>query len=291
MKICDYLHDWLALRTLAPSTASGYRRTITNHINPIIGQLPINQVTPAHVMNVLAPLMQAGHTRAAQLTRILLRCALQDALRMGLIDRNPVDAIRAPQHRKQPIAYWTADQIRQFLQAQRFSSLYHCWLLALVCGLRRGELLGLRWEDVTADQITIRNQRMVIDRQTIDKPPKSAAGNRTIPLPAVVAAALRAERRRSRSLYVLSHPDGSPYSPQQLRRALDAACTASRLPPLHIHGLRHSMATAALDAGTDIKVLQVILGHAHYSTTADTYLHPSRAAQANAVANLARFVV
>lgn len=290
-----YLTSWLDLRasSLAPSTLCGYNRCLRLHIAPLIGSVPLGELSPAHVMAILAPLCAAGHTRQAQLVRILLRCALQDAVRMGLLPRNPVDAVRPPAHRKQPISFWSPKQISLFLQAQRFSPLYHAWLLALLCGLRRGELLGLRWSDVdlAVGQLDVCNQRMVIERVCIDRPPKSAAGRRQLPLPAPALDALRREYRRSRSLYVLSHPDGTPYTPQQLRRALDAACAASGVPRLHIHGLRHSMATAALEAGADVKVLQSLLGHAHYSTTADTYLHPSDTIRAQALAGLAASVL
>lgn len=293
--VAQYLSAWLDLRapSLAPSTVSGYKRSLRLHIEPLIGGVPLGELSPAHVLTALAPLCAAGHTRQAQLVRVLLRCALQDAVRMQLIPSNPVDAVRPPTHRKAPIAFWSADQIHTFLQAQRFSPLFHVWLLALLCGLRRGELLGLRWSDVdlASGKVDIRSQRMVVDRLPVEKPPKSASGRRSIPLPAAVLDQLLRARRRSCSLYVLSHPDGSPFSPQQLRRALDAACAASGVPRLHIHGLRHSMATAALEAGVDLKVLQALLGHAHMATTADTYLHPSLALREQALAELSALVL
>lgn len=293
--VAQYLSSWIDLRapSLAPSTVSGYRRCLRLHIAPVAGAVPLADLSPAHIMAILAPLCAAGHSRQAQLVRILLRCALQDAVRMGLLPHNPADSVRPPTHHKQPISFWSPEQVSAFLGAQRFCPLYHAWLLALLCGLRRGELLGLRWSDVdlAAGKVDVCNQRMVIERVCIDRPPKSAAGRRSIPLPAPVVDALCRERRRSRSLYVLSHPDGSPYSPQQLRHALDAACAESNLPRLHIHGLRHSMATAALEAGVDIKVLQSLLGHAHMSTTADTYLHPSQKIRSEALASLASSVL
>lgn len=293
--VSNYLTSWLDLRasSLAPSTLCGYRRCLRLHIAPLIGGVPLGELSPAHVLSTLAPLCAAGHTRQAQLVRILLRCALQDAVRMQLIPSNPADAVRPPAHRKAPIKYWSAEQIHTFLQAQRFSPIYHAWLLALLCGLRRGELLGLRWADVdlASGQIDIRSQRMVVDRRVVEKPPKSASGRRSIPLPPAVLEQLHRERRRSRSAYVLSHPDGSPWSPQQLRRALDAACAASGVPRLHLHGLRHSMATAALEAGVDVKVLQALLGHAHMATTADTYLHPSLTLRGQALADLSALVL
>lgn len=287
--VSEYLSTWLEFRSpsLAPSTIDGYQRSLRNHIAPSIGSVSLAALTPADILRCLAPLCAAGHTRQAQLVRIFLRCALQDAVRMGLLPHNPADVIRPPVHQKQCINYWPSEVIHQFLTAQRFSPLYHVWLLALLCGLRRGELLGLRWSDVDlrSAQITIRNQRMLINGALIDRPPKSAAGRRVLPLPEAAVTALRRARRSSASLYVCD------LTPQQLRRALDQACTASGVPRLHIHGLRHSMATAALEAGVDVKVLQSLLGHSHFSVTADTYLHPSNTIRAGAVASLTAHVL
>lgn len=287
--VAEYLQDWLDVRSpsLAPSTIDGYSRSIRNHITPAIGGLPLSAVTPADVLKCLAPLCSAGHTRQAQLVRVLLRCALGDAAAMGLIAHNPVDVVKAPKHQKQSITYWPPEIIHRFITVQRFSPLYHVWLLALLCGLRRGELLGLRWSDVDLSraQIHIKNQRMTIAGATINKAPKSAAGRRTLPLPPQVVDALRRARRGSGSLYVCE------LSPQQLRQALFRACDAADVPRIHIHGLRHSMATAALEAGVDVKVLQTLLGHSHYSVTADTYLHPSESIRSAALAELASSVL
>lgn len=287
--VSRYLQDWLEFRTpsLAPSTLDGYFRSLKNHISPQIGSVMLEELTPSDVLRCLAPLCADGKTRQAQLVRVLLRCALQDAVRMGLISHNPADAVRQPAHRKECIKYWTPETIHKFVSAQRFSPLYHVWLLALLCGLRRGELLGLRWSDVdlSAAQIHVCNQRMLINGTLIDRPPKSAAGVRDIPLPAVLVTALTRARRSAASVYVC------PLTPQQLRRELGKACAAAGVPTLHIHGLRHSMATAALEAGVDIKVLQTLLGHSHFSVTADTYLHPSSSIRAGAVAALAASVI
>lgn len=287
--VTQYLQDWLAVRSpsLAPSTIDGYQRSLKNHIAPSIGDVLLSDLSPSDVLRCLAPLCAAGHTRQAQLVRVLLRVALADAAAMGLIDHNPVDVVRPPKHQKQCIAYWPPEVIHKFLTSQRFSPLYHVWLLALLCGLRRGELLGLRWSDVDlrAAQIHIKNQRMTISGTTIDKAPKSAAGRRTLPIPPQLVEALRRARRGSKSLYICD------LSPQQLRNALFHACDAAGVPRLHIHGLRHSMATAALEAGVDVKVLQSILGHSHYSITADFYLHPSDSIRSAAIADLSASVL
>lgn len=295
--VSGFLALWLDLRApgLALSTVSGYRRTIDRHVAPVIGAAPLAEISAADVLAVVSPLCSAGHTRAAQLALVLLRAALADAVRMGLIPSNPAAAVRSPHHTAREIRYWDAATVQRFLRASRASPLYCAWLLALCCGLRRGELLGLRWSDVDfgAAVLHVRNQRLTVDGVTVDKPPKSRAGRRDLPLPAPVLEALRAHRRAQSPLsaYVVANARGLPLSAQQLRGALSRACAAAGVPPLHLHGLRHSMATAAIAAGVDVKTLQTILGHAHYSTTADIYAHATDTARALALASLARSVL
>ena len=178
-----------------------------------------------------------------------------------------------------------ADDMRAFARWCVGAPWGHAWLLAMLCGLRRGELAGLRWSDVdlTAGVLHIRNQRQRISgKGVIDCPPKSAAGRRDIPLPADLGRLLALVMRRQAAqaaacgvsaVYVVSYTDNRPIDPHALNAALSRDLAAAGLPPINLHGLRHSMATAAVAAGVPIKVLQTLLGHASYTTTADIYAH------------------
>lgn len=282
----NYLSMWLSIRRagLAPSTALGYESIIKLHISPLIGALGLSDLSAADVMRCLAPLCSDGHTRAAQLTLITLRAALSDAVHMGLISYSPAAAVRLPRHESASPRYWSLDVMRQFLTSQSTSPYYALWQLALICGLRRGEICGLRWSDVdlTSGRIHIRNQRLRIKGKIIDCAPKSAAGRRDLDLPGSVLASLRALKRSQG----LSSPYVCILSPDGLRSAFLRACGAAQVPPINLHGLRHSMASAAVSLGVDIKVLQGLLGHAHYSTTADFYAHVDTEAKASALMQL-----
>lgn len=294
--VASYLSDWLEIHSpgLAPSTVAGYKRSITLHIVPVCGTVPLAELSPLHILKALAPLRAAGHPRAAQLVLITLRAALKDAMRLGLIDHNPADLVALPAHHARRLGYWSVDQMRAFLAATQGDALYPAWLLALCCGLRRGELLGLRWMDVDfgAHIVHVRNQRVRIEGVTYDRPPKSEAGRRDLAISPPLEEALRALRKQQRQLspYVLTR-DGQPLTADALRYAFRRACAAAGVPEIPLHGLRHSMASAAIDAGCELRVLQALLGHAHLSTTADIYVHPSAAVRSAALASVARLVV
>ena len=160
-------------------------------------------------------------------------------------------------------------------------------MLALVCGLRRGELAGLRWVDVDLDQRTVSvvSQRTTdADWNVITKAPKGTS-RRTIDLGDAAVAALHrhrqqsdAERRRWGSAYtdnglVLVQEDGSPYHPARLSETFQRSARDAQLPPIRLHDARHSCATLALAAGIHPKVVQQLLGHASWSTTMDLYTH------------------
>ena len=292
----DFTAFWLDFHCsgLALSTKCGYLSTLRRHVWPIIGPKNLAEISPGDILACLAPLCARGQTREAQLVLVVIRAALADAQRMGLIASNPAALLRPPRHERRPTPYWTPDELARFLRSQRGAPLYPVWLLAACCGLRRGELLGLRWSDVDLREahLTVCSQRVTVARQVVTGPPKSAAGRRTLSLAPPVRASLASLRRRNPwAVYVLCHEDGTPYSAQQLRTALDAATASCGLHHIGIHGLRHSMAAAAVAAGVELRVLQGILGHAHVSVTADIYAHVAPEVAADALDSVAKVLV
>lgn len=284
MTVKQYLDDWLTLRSsgLAPRTVECYRHLIDEYLSRLTGS--IEDLQPMAIQSLIASICADGHQRTAQLCLIVLKSALSDALAVGQIAVNPAARVQRPRHFTAEPRYWSPDEIRRFALYCDKTRWGCAWLLAMFCGLRRGELAGLRWSDIDLQGavIHVRNQRQRIGSSVVDCAPKSAAGRRDIPLPSHLVSVLQSELRRQRSqagaggifpAYVVSCIDNSPIDPHRLNKALSHDIAVSGLRPINLHGLRHSMATAAVAAGVSIKVLQELLGHANYSTTADVYAH------------------
>ena len=265
--LSGYLSDWLALRSgaLRARTVESYSSLIRLHINPMLGHVPVDQLTALDIRPCLARIAATGHTRTAELCFVMLQAALAD------LPQQPMKGVPRPAHIQHTPDAWSDDQMAVYMAAIEDHPHGLALSLGLVLGLRRGEICGLRWEDVSWDtsEIFITNQRMRLDSgQIIDALPKSRASIRPIPVPPPLMASLRKARQ------LAGYIDG--ISPSGLDAAHRALVAKLGLPHIPLHGLRHSMATACIRHGGDMKSLQLVLGHAKYSTTADRYTHPDR---------------
>lgn len=298
-----WISRWIDQRaaSLAPRTVECYRDQLRLHIAPTIGRRQLKSLKPKHVSAMLADLVAAGHSRTAALCYTLLRAALQAAVLEGKIAHNPCAAVAPPRHRRADPRWWTPEELRLFVESSQNRPYALAWQLALCCGLRRGELAGLRWSDVdqAAGLLRIRNQRQRVRGCLVDAPPKSAAGRRDLPIPPGLLPLLEQQLLMQQAcalltgaspVYVCS-PDGSPIAPEALNRALAADIAAAQVRPINLHGLRHSMATLAVSLGVSMRVLQQLLGHSSYAVTAGTYAHVLHTDQAAAMDKIAGFVV
>lgn len=286
MTVSEYVSSWIDLRScgLAPRTVEGYKALNRLYVAPVLGAVDVAALDPGQVQRLLADVRAAGHDRSALAVYVLLRSALPEVMA----------AVQRPLYRARRARWWRAAEVARFLAACPSLRWGHAWALALLCGLRRGELAGLRWADVDLrDQtISISNQRLRISGQgVIDAPPKSEAGFREIPIPEYLVALLRLERRRqlasgAPSSYVVCCLDGRPIDPGRLDRQLAADVQAVGLRPVGLHSLRHSMATMAISTGVPLRVLQDLLGHASVTTTAQIYSHVSNEAKRAAVTGI-----
>jgi integrase len=198
---------------------------------------------------------------------------------------------------------WTPEQLRAFLAHARQDRLYALWLLVATTGMRRAELAGLRWVDVDLDaaRLSPRRPRVVVDYAVHESEPKTRMGKRSLALdPATVATLREHEARQDQeradvgpgwrdSGLVFTQPDGAPFHPDLITDWFRRLARAAGLPPIRLHDVRHSYATAALAAGVPAKVVSERLGHATIAITLDVYSHviPGMDAQAaNAVASL-----
>ena len=285
MEVTAWLNTWVTSRDIAPRTVESYNSLIRLHIAPALPGLDLAMCRPEQLQQLLGRICLDGHIRTAELCYVLLRAAMAAAVRAGLLAESPAARLIRPAHRAAKPRWWSEEEQRAFVRATAASRWSVAWVLALACGLRRGELAGLRWQDVDFNNglLHICNQRQrLTGRGVVDCRPKSAAGIRDLPLVGPLPGILRAELQRQRAAaakgaylpaYVVAGRRNQPIDPHSLNRALQRDIAGAGLRSINVHGLRHTMATAAIAEDVSIKVLQALMGHAHYSTTADIYAH------------------
>lgn len=286
IRVNDWLQQWLQLRSgnLRPRTVEQYRRLI-GHAAPIGGK-KLHKLKAEHVQKLLSAIMAEGHGRTAEQLYVLLRTAMRQAVQLGRIDKDPMTGVMRPVHRAAPHSVWSPEEQRAVMRALRGDPYQLEILLGLLCGLRRGEICGLRWSDVDlrAGIIHIRQQRQrQADGLLHDVAPKSDAGRRDIPVPRALRAPLAA--RAAIGGYV------SRLTPDSLSRALRRVEARAGVTHIGLHGLRHTMATNAVRAGVSLRVVQQLIGHSSFALTARVYTHPDADMLRDAVDVAAQYVI
>jgi len=286
-----YLDEWLEAgqRSWKPSTRDSYRRTLAQ-VQASIGSIRLQSLRRGDVERFVTEMLSTGGReglgrkgRTVQVMLVVLHKALKDAKADGLVASVATEHVRRPRVEHTEFAVWTGPQMSAFLESVEDDRLVG--LFALSCrGLRRGEVLGLRWGDVdfTRGRITIRNTRVPAAGQVIDVPPKTARGRRTVPLDGALAAALRrtyastvlgpVRPLRPEQAYVAVNPAGEPLSPGQYNHEFTRLTARSGLPRIRLHDLRHSAATLLIEQGQPIPTVARMLGH-DPAMTARVYAH------------------
>jgi integrase len=305
----DHLLGWLesyARVNVRPSTFQSYELNVRRHVLPALGDVPIQQVRPAHIQAPYDAKIKGGRLdgreggpspKTVRLIHLALHEALDHALKLGLIARNAAAATKPPRGRRPQVKTWDRDQMRAFLTASKDDGYAPAWLLAMATGMRRGELLGLRWADADLEQgrLHVRQSLVELRGKLHFQEPKTDGGRRVVPVPTEVVAALREHRKRQveRRLLlgagwqvhdlVLASAVGGPIAPRNLSRRFKQLAKEAGLPDIPCHGLRHAHATQLLRDGILAKVVSERLGHASISLTLDTYSHVLPDMQAPAV--------
>jgi len=290
-KLGPFLRRWLdevARPTLRASTYSSYDDILRLHLVPGLGRIPIAKLAPDEVQSFLNAKLASGLSpRRVRYLHAVLRRALVTAERWGLVTRNVaklVDPPRVPRYEIRPL---TPEQARRLIETASDDRLRALWITALGTGLRQGELLGLRWEDVDLDarRLRVRHTLARVDGKLVLLEPKTARSRRTIVLPAVVVVALRAHRSRQKlerlgagsrwvdSGHVLATTIGTPIEAAAVTRAFGRALARAGLPHSRLHDLRHAAATFLLAGGFGLEDVKDLLGHSSIVLTSDTYGH------------------
>ncbi len=251
-----------------PSTAACYRRAI-NELPPGFLELPLTAVDGLTVQRAINAKAKK-HPRAAQLQYTVLGMAFSKAKKLHLIDSSPMEAVEKPMHKARKATTLNAEQLRRYLIAAKAERVYPLLLLIALYGLRRSEALGLKWTSIRDNRLRIERQRLRVTGAGLQVAPlKSEASNRELPLAPQIMHELAtwraAEGIRAYSGWICDT------TPETLAKAHKRILAAEQLPPVTLHGLRHTMATLMAADGTAIKILQGILGHSQYKLTADLY--------------------
>lgn len=302
MTVGEYLNGWLrdSLRgTVRASTVERHEINIRVHIVPTLGKLKLKALAPANVRGLHREKLDAGLSPATvRKIHSTLHKALSQTVADGLLPRNAAD-VRAPRPAPEEMRPLSEDEARHFLDVagevgDAFEALY---VLAITTGLRRGELLALRWEDADLEQGTLRVGRSLTREKGryLMGDTKTKKGRRRVNLTPRTVAALKAHRKRQleervrfASLYedrglIFSTQTGAIVSPENLvKRSFKPLLKRAGLPEIRFHDLRHTCATILLGRGVHPKLVQELLGHATVAMTLDTYSHylPSMGDQA-----------
>jgi len=288
----DYIERWLkdSVRdTVRQSTYETYEYMTYPHIVPALGRIKLKALTPVHVRSFYREKLDAGLSSATvRKIHSVLQKALDQAVSDGLIPRNAAKGIKLPQGKTKEIRPLSPDEVGTLLEAARGDRLEALYVLAIHTGLREGELLALRWEDVDLEGAVLRvSQTLTRDGGKVSVgPPKTKNSRRTVSLTERAVEVLRGhltrqleEMERVGSLYrpgglVFANEVGGIINPSNLRNlSLKALLERAGLPPIRFHDLRHTCATLMLSKNVNPKVASEMLGHSTIAITLDTYSH------------------
>jgi integrase len=305
----QWAEDWLLTRRLRPGTRAAHRRRITNYLVPWLGDIPLDALRNVHVQGMMDGIRRRSEGEpldddpvderkrqsaagAAMRRKLLdlLRTVVKAAADENIITRNPIATYKPDEeYRPEERQVWSVDQVRDFLQAAEGDRLAVLFRVAILHGLRRGELLGLRWEDLDLDAGTlfVRQQIGWAGSAPTIGDPKTKRSRRKLQLDAGTVAALRRHRHEQRQeqlragaawqgrtwSLVFCREDGTPLRPYDPLFALKRLARKAGVPVLTLHELRHTAATIALSEGVPPKVVSERMGHATVAMTLDLYGH------------------
>ena len=297
-----------------PSTFDSYRRNLDLHVLPRLGSRQLRQITPTMLNGVYANLLADGNkkvpgglsTKTVRYIHTIIHKALADAIDAGLIGINPAERAKPPRPRARlatEIAFWQPAELREFLDFVEDHRLEAAWHVSAMTGMRRGEVLGLRWKDIDFDnaRISVRQALLSVAYEIIVSTPKNHRA-RVIDQDTRTLEQLR-EHRLSQECdrdgwgsdykdqdLVFCKEDGTPIHPHTFSQAFERLIAKTELPTIRLHDLRHTHATIALRANVPIKVISERLGHENPAFTMKQYAHVLPGMQSEAAILVAALV-
>ena len=308
--VCQWMEVWFehyAKVKVRPSSHQTYRGYIDNHIKPNIGEIPLGKLTSLELQKFYKKLLEKGRVdrlesrhqskglsaKTVRNIHQIISSAMNLAREQKLIAGNPAEGCALPRLEQREMQTLPVEQLQFFLREAKESGVFEFYYLELATGLRRGELLGLKWEDVDLERGDLRVRRQIarINGEVVEAPLKTKNAYRTLPLAEDTIGVLEAQRKKTGdSPWVFPSPTGGPISPDSVLHMLHRVLKRAGLPRVRFHDLRHTFATLALQNGVDVKTVSGMLGHFSAGFTLDTYAHVTTASQRQAAMTVGRIL-
>jgi integrase len=281
-----------------PSSHQTYQGYINNHIKPNIGDIPIEKLTSLELQKLYKKLLTNGRVprieaekqpkglsaKTVRNINQVISSAMDMAVEQRIILTNPTNGCALPKVEHKEMHTIPAEQLNAFLREAKNSGVYELYYLDLATGLRRGELLGLKWSDIDLKTGIIHVKRQVarVNGEIKEVPLKTKNSYRNIAISKAAVEMLSEMKSRNLSEYVFPSATGEPISPDSVNNMLHRVLKRAGLPSIRFHDMRHTFATLALQNGVDIKTVSGMLGHFSAGFTLDTYAHVTTGAQREA---------
>ena len=297
-----WMNEWFenyAKIKVRSSSHQTYRGYIDNHIKPNIGKIPLEKLTSLELQKLYKKLLEKGRVDRIESKRQakglspktvrnihqIIASAMKLAKEQKLILADPTEGCALPKLEHKEMKTLPIEQLTSFLREAKESGVFEMYYVELATGLRRGELLGLKWEDIDLENGSLRVKRQIarIGGEIVEAPLKTKNAYRTLPLADDTIQVLKQQKKKvGSSPWVFPSPTGGPISPDSVLHMLHRVLKRAGLPMVRFHDLRHTFATLALQNGVDIKTVSGMLGHFSAGFTLDTYAHVTTAAQKEA---------
>jgi integrase len=304
----QFLDRWLddVRSRVTPKTHERYAQICHKNLGPLLGAITLSKLKPEQISEAYAKALTTGRSkgdgglspRTVRQMHAIVKSSLGQAVIWGILARNPAAVVKGPKPSRVVMQTYDLDQTAEMIEAARGDCVFMPAMLAVLCGMRRGEIAALRWRnvDLAAAQLAVTESAEQTKAGVRYKEPKSGRG-RTVALPASLVAELRAHRvaqaqelllvgrRLDDDDFVIAQPNGSPLRPHSIGQEWVRFLQAHRhLPRIRFHDLRHAHATHLLASGVHPKVASERLGHSKVGITLDLYSHVLPNMQADAAA-------
>lgn len=297
MTLAEYLYYWYeqcCIKKLSVTTYESYKRNIDKYIIPQLGNIKLENLLPLQLQSFYSELSKnLSNTTILYIHRIL-HSALRQAMKWDLVVRNVADNVDTPKKEKYQAKILDSEQLTKLINIIKDTYIYIPVMIAIATGMRRGEVLGLTWENIDLDNSTLKVVQAVypVKNGLVVLPPKTNTSIREISLPKTLVDILKEHKNKNAHIsnFVCILQDGTLISPSSLNHKFKQILKDNDLPSIRFHDLRHSHASLLLSQGVQAKVISERLGHSNINITMDLYSHVYEATNREVANNFDKFL-